>query len=164
MAGEEVKFFIIATAEEKPDIFSRLIQKTIKTNYSHAGVLVECLGLGKIYHATRKGFHEIDLVDFLPGHIIRHKIQVYPENPSYAIGWLHGCIGTPYSQIQLLGFIFPWFKKLFRNKRAQTICSEVVIDFQKDCLKWSHELMKDPDYKSPKDVIEITLDCRGLND
>ncbi len=145
-----MKFEIIAIGEEKPDFVSSRIQKALGTDYSHVAILVD---EEVIYHATGKGFHKEYLCDVLPGHIIRHRFEVRSaRSDEFSLGWLEGNIGVPYSNLQYLGFIFPWMRKFVDNGRKRTICSEAVGDAMQECFGY---LIDDTDFKSPKDIVEI---------
>ncbi len=146
-----MKFEIIVSREKKPDFWSRQIMKALKTDYSHAAIVVDRMWL---YQSTHEGFHRVSLGKFLETHDIWLK-PVWVTNGDYALGWLDGCIGTEYGLAQYGGFILPWLGKLFKNGRAKQTCSEAVADFLVDCCRDGTVFKQgENDFITPKHVWE----------
>ena len=157
-----MKFEVIAIGEKKPDTTSWLIQKFIHANYSHLAILVDG---DRVFHATEKGFHESKLKDELENSEIRERIPIRFDGNLQrwkAYGWLLGKIGAKYSFLQYIGYLFPFINHLkwIGNKRRETVCSEVVADWLYDCAPdfIGDPRLKDADFLSPKQVIEILND------
>lgn len=160
-------FAICAFAEVKPDFVSRCIQKAIKANYSHIGILV---GESTVYHATGVGFHKQNLIDMLEGGsvVIRRKVNLPIERECCALTWLEARIGTKYSLIQYLGFLFPWLRFIPKvsNGRRETVCSEIGADFAWDCvtptLRQSlRNALECNDFVDPKQLMDILSGIYG---
>lgn len=158
-------FTILALACKKPDIFSRLIMWAMKTDYSHCAIVAHAIDYREddiIYHCTAEGFHAERSKKYLEDHIVRHefKYELSTYKSLYAWGWLDGCIGTQYSRMQFIGFIFPFLKPFVANNRDRMICSEAAGDFMKDCLGIKDSRLNSCDFVTPKDIVEI---CEANN-
>lgn len=167
-----IRFFIAALAEIHPDPLSAEIQRECKTDWSHIGNIVEIENEKPLlYHATRIGFHEEPLEHFLPGHIIRRKIEMIPKDDfakGLAYGWLLGCIGTEYGFAQLPGIKWKWLRKMpilkhfVKNKRASVICCESALLWLGDCFGIEDPSISNSDFSNVRDPIRVALKNGGV--
>lgn len=170
-------FYILAFGEEKPDFISRCIEAAIRAPYSHIGICHD----GTLYHATGKGFHKSRLSDELNYEvrhwffwkkkkraIIRRKVMIPVERECCALAWLEARIGTKYSLVQYLGFVFPVlrFIPFVNNGRRETVCSEVAADFCWDNTpEFFREIVRmalgDNDWVCPKKCMDVLAGIFG---
>jgi len=146
-----MKFQVFVSKEVNPDFLSRMIMKKLGTPYSHIGLLVtgtDC----HLYHSTGKGFHRQSKEDFLSSGVkaIHASVDITPlvKDKKYALGFIHGRVGTEYSESQYIGFLLPWTQGFFANKNKKGICSEEVMYFLNKCVLGGS--VDDIDYYDPK--------------
>lgn len=158
-------FELIALGEVKPDFVSSCIQRKIRANYSHIAILKD----GKfVFHATGKGVNRTTLDRLLADGpcVIRRRVEIPVENEDIAYGWLLGRLGLRYSNLQYLGFIFPFLRFLpfVNNGRREAVCSELGADFVVDCSnqKWiASKAYGDCDFIDPKQCMDIAAGIFG---
>lgn len=158
-----MRFEIVAIGEIDPDFLSSRIQKGIGADYSHVGILVDDRLL---WHATGKGFHCSQIQDELKGSVIRRRVGIPVFDESFARGWLNGRKGTRYSNLQYLGFIFPFLRFLpfVDNGRKEVVCSEIAADFIVDCAIVHNDRLADTDWIDPKECMDIAAELFGERD
>lgn len=162
-----MKFELIAMGEVKPDFLSRRIQAAIKADYSHVAILVDGY---QVFHATGKGFHKSDLPTELEGGktVIRRRIEIPVERECCALAWLNARLGLRYSNLQYLGFIFPFLRWIpfVNNGRSEVVCSEVVADFVAENAKLGSicaMAFRDCDFVDPKQCVDIVAGVLGCD-
>lgn len=139
---------VASCRENKPDFLSWILMKFMGVNYSHVLIIED----GKtVWHQVGSGFASEPLEEILKTHTLPDIITVTCPDEALARGYIKRMIGTPYSESQFLGFIFPFLKVFFRNRHQRAICSEVVCDFLKDCC--GCEINEDTDYIDPVKAI-----------
>lgn len=149
-----MKFSLILIGELRPDFVSECIQEFLtdrhglEVNWSHAALLVEdAEKYSGIWESTGKGFAQNTLAGALDKSVIRHQIELNVAGEWAAIGWLKGFKGTAYSTAQYLLFVPKWmrwigslifpagFRKIVRNGKARSFCSESMAHFIRDNCK-----------------------------
>ena len=154
-----MKFCIWVSAEIKPDFVSRMIMWWLKCDYSHIGIgLVDQDNeLHTIYHSVGEGFSTLSVKDFLShGKKIVGVKHIPVKNPDQALGFLDGMMGKDYSEMQYIGFMLPWLKKLVDNGEGELVCSEAATLFVQKYMVDGEIKFKDfnADFTSPKDLWE----------
>lgn len=152
------QFELLAFGEIKPDFVSRNIQRAIKANYSHVGVLHN----GILYHAVGEGTCKVDYELFLRSHtcVVRRRVIIPVRRECCARVWLEARMGQKYSLVQYLGFAFPFlrFIPFINNGRRETVCSEFGADFVCDNSELSAIATRaygDCDWINPKECLDI---------
>jgi len=135
----EARAVVIAlwVGEKKPDTFSSIIQRILKTNYSHNAFIFE----GEVWHGTISddpkydGFCNEPIESALAGCVVRYCRTVTTRwNTSELRGYLQARKGTPYSHSQNIAAVHPTFFDwplvawLFRNGKSKINCSEVLAE------------------------------------
>lgn len=143
------EYITIAVAREnKPDFVSSMIMFFMRTNYSHVLMCKDRV----IYHSVGKGVEAVPYGAFMKDHTLPITRLVKLTCTLDQLGdYLDAHIGKEYSESQYIGFIFPFLKPFFRNRKKKTICSEFVARLLNNCCGYE---FKDCDFLSPKNVIE----------
>lgn len=141
-------FQVASCREKKPDLVSWLLMKVLKSDYSHVLIIQDGI---TVWHQVGTGFASEPLEEILKTHDLPDVITVKCPDEAMARGYIKRMVGTPYSESQYLGFIFPFLKRFFRNRHMRAICSEVVADFLKDCC--GCVIVEDTDYIDPVQAI-----------
>lgn len=145
-----MKLKIAFTREYKPDLVSKLIQKYLKTDYSHTFFVLNDTS----FHSTGKGVHEVPLSDYLQTHVLVMEFEVESnQTESEFLSFMAGSMGKDYGESQYIGFLFPFLQKYLDNNNSKTICSEIVATYLADYC--GYKLPKDADFMSPRDVYEL---------
>lgn len=145
-----MKVKIGVAAEKIPDFWSWQIMRITKFGASHAILIIE----NEIFHAVSAGVCRVPFAPFLVDHWITDSVEIDVNctREEFEI-WFSKVKGIPYSYRQLLGFAVPKFmRRFFSNGRKAAICTEFVLWFLTDFMKWD-----EPGYEfaTPKKVIDF---------
>lgn len=155
-----MKFEVVVVGELKPDFVSRHIQRYQSAvagkpiDYSHAAIIVD----GKrVFDATGRGIGECTLEELLDKGeaVIRRSFEVKVMSECCALTWLTARRGLGYSNLQYIGFLFPFLRALpfVRNGRKRTVCSEFVADFLCDWSIYPKQAFDNGDFLLPMDIV-----------
>ena len=146
-------YYIGFSRPKKFKIFSWIIQKILKTNYSHTFLVFDVKSTGQkvIYQANIKGVNCLEYENFKKDNIILDEIYISNEKKQKNV--LKFCIsqlGKPYSVIALFAILF---NIKFGDKTKSYICSELVS-------RALNLPLDRPDLVTPRDIREYleTLD------
>lgn len=150
-----MKHYVFVAREFDPDYKSASIMFYLKSEYSHAGVIIN----DTIYHATRKGVHTTPVKEFLKDHEFTHKIDVsdYILDDSFAFGWCEGNLGKDYSESQLIGLVLKPFRQVMGDGKSEMICSEFAARFLDECSVIRIFDQVDVDFVDPVTFIKAVL-------
>lgn len=128
---------VLWIGERKPDLFSWLIQKFLRTNYSHNAILFD----GVIWHGSTSddpsadGFCSEPIERVLDGCVVRYcKTVVTRYTVAELRVYLEARRGTPYSMRQNIAAVRPFLRELpfigrfFKTGKGKINCSEVVAE------------------------------------
>lgn len=110
-------------AEIDPDWATRLLMWWSKVPYSHIAIEFE----GDIYHAVGEGVSVHNYKEYMESHreMGRKRIMLKCTKATF-LAYVEGAKGKDYSETQLIGFIFPWWRRFFSDGKREVICSEFV--------------------------------------
>jgi hypothetical protein len=145
----KIQVKVCVVAELNPDFVSSQIMKRIGAPYSHAIIIYK----NKIYHAIEQGVCISSMEEgLLDSKIVDEKDIELDCTEEEFFSFIEGAVGKNYSEIQLLGFIFPSLKGLVANGRSALICSEFVAWVLEKFAgyKWNEDL----DFVDPRELFE----------
>lgn len=163
-----MKFYIFCSTDQKPDFVSKGIMKTLKTNYSHVGVILvkedQHVYLdGTVYHSVGDGMGDIPVMDFIEKKKKRfveiYDVTPYIVNPDRALGWMEGNKGKDYSESQYVAIILNkmglrGLSKYFFDSESELVCSEFAYLFLNYHTSLEEFKCMDQDLVTPRDVID----------
>lgn len=157
-------FEVVTVGELEPDFVSSRIQavqssmRGFPINYSHAAILVTDEKGCRVFDATGRGISECTLEELLDagGAVIRRRFLIPVKSPCCAMMWIQGRLGVGYSNLQYLGFLFPFLRWLpgVRNGRKGSVCSEFVADFLHDCADLNQKAFSQSEWMMPVDLVD----------
>lgn len=159
-----MKFEVVTVGELEPDFVSSRIQavqssmRGFPINYSHAAVIVTGAFGQRVFDATGRGISECTLEELLDqgGAKIRRRFVIPVRREEFALGWIQGRLGVRYSNLQYLGFLFPFLRWIpgVRNGRGGAVCSEFVADFLHDCSNLNQKCFSQSEWMMPVDLVD----------
>lgn len=158
----KAKITVLWIGEEKPDLFSSLIQWVLRKNYSHNAIIFR----GEIWHSTIPEFCREPISEALKGSVVRACVTVETRfSEEELAGYLEARRGTPYSFRQGLAavrpvlFDWPFVRLFFKNGKEKLICSEAVAELCQGGNVWPWTLKAldfgDCDRVTPKDTFKV---------
>lgn len=134
---QKAKVTALWIGEVNPDLFSRLIQRVLRRNFSHNALIFD----GEIWHGTTSedprydGFCNEPIEQALKDHVVRYCCEVETRFTHDELkGHLNARKGTPYSMRQNIGAIYtflldcPLTSWFFRTGKFAVNCSEVLAE------------------------------------
>ena len=144
-----MKINVCMVAETKPDFVSRQIMERIGAPYSHAAIIYKDL----VYHCIERGVCVQNLADGLHHSkiVVSKEVELNCTEDAF-FAFMQGALDKDYSELQLVGFIFPKMAKYVADGRSELICSEFVawVLVELAGYKFSEEL----DFVDPRELFE----------
>lgn len=156
-----MKLTVGFSTRKKKNILNYLIEWFDKAPFSHAFIQFE----GMVFQATGEGVHIVPLKEFLSQKVILKEVHfnVTSDESLKYIGFVHGCIGKEYSQIQLAIIALSKFLGLnpsSENGTKRYICSELCADVLNFVLGITFP--EPHDYITPRDLFDY-IKSKGIS-
>jgi len=147
-----MKLIVGFSTRKKKTIFNYLIEWFEKTPYSHAFTACNA----KVFQANAHGVNIIKMSDFLELNYIIETVEfdLTPKQVQLYKGFVNGCVGKEYSQLQLVLIVLGKYLGIFFhsiNGTKKYICSELCADTLSFVLKIHFPAIHD--YITPRQLL-----------